>query len=115
MIGKWLTLCSDEALGDLLTEKLVPGLVAHVDGSRCLIGVIGNYSLTNCMFPQRSYPLAIGDDHCIGDQFDWLCARFTTERINAAIRERALKILAHRKEQQHATTPRSERVLAEVR
>ena len=114
MIGQWLEKCSDEQLGDVLTEKLTPHGRVNEHG-RCLEGVVGdavgetvgnivclvgmNREMPNTKsFYKRHKVYCIN----IGWRFDILCERFSVERVNAAIRERCLKILATRSA---ATTP----------
>lgn len=111
MIGQWLEKCSDEQLGDVLTEKMTPHGRVNEHG-RCLEGVVGDaipepetagiIVLLKEMKRKMPYthPLATKRHtmYCrsIGWRFDTLCDRFGIEHTNAVIRERCLKILAIR-------------------
>lgn len=109
MIGQYLETLSNEALDRVLTRKMSPvGYIGphRVSGpSPCLVqtalGECGNSWIVHGPIGKvlpASYRWSGHWRHATAatQQYDHLCPRFGTERINAAIRDRALRVLAAR-------------------
>ena len=114
MIGTWLARLTNEQLSDIVTHKMGPGALVNDDGSRCLVGVVGDYYYGAVdMIHKRRFPCPHVNDsyrnwgprHMISipSQYDTLCERFGTMRVNAAIRHRAIRLLSF----QHGFSPPS--------
>lgn len=105
MIGHYLLTLDTEAEDRVLTERMDPGsyYFPNLDGGvqRCLVGVAAGFTrVDNCTVPAEAAlaPRFVLDMDpywdkgfildSVEDRYDSLCERFTTERINRAIRAR---------------------------
>lgn len=103
MIGHYLLSLTPEAERDVLTHKMAPGSYAgSLSGARCLVGVCADFlayltpdSPRPSYWPQRKRHVPKGRSS-IEHQYDGLCLRFGSDRINAAIRARVLTNMARR-------------------
>jgi len=98
MIGHFLLTFTPDVEHDVLTRKMQPGAYEHPDGSACLVGVAAGIDPESDLYGHRRRYFLSGDwnDTSIEYRYDCLCARFGTERVNRAIRNRVLANIARR-------------------
>jgi len=109
VIGRWLEQRSDQELARVLTSPMAPfSITKPSTDPRCLVvtalglGCEESDSalvlLRGVRAPSQSYrwiEKRIAEKHhpcVVTDQYDQLCARFGTARINQLIRDRALRL-----------------------
>jgi hypothetical protein len=96
MIGHYLLTLDVEQENRVLTNAMRPGAYfADEYSGPCLVGVVcgGMHTHLNAWMPQLSGDIL---PPTVENKYDDLCRRFTTERINAAIRNRILANQARR-------------------
>ena len=98
MIGRYLSKLTWIEEDRVLTRKMEPFHLAHED-SACLIGAVHGITERHlkCEFVPPALAAAEADvEQWLGMRYNWLCERFGTERVNAAIRNRILSNQARR-------------------
>jgi hypothetical protein len=101
VIGRYLRTLTDEQLDRVLTGKMRPRSYIPIDHSGpCLVGAACGIRTPEDYVTSREltahFESRWGAFQSVETRYDALCLRFGLERANAAIRERAVRILGSR-------------------